>query len=141
MIGLPTAEACHVAVQRTAVGAAPLWRHMLERQPEGGRVATLRVVSLRADATNRAPTFDINLAELRAADAATSRITYAAARALFAGDAARAWAAYVVGCVVVLEREAGADLASGRTTSRSSSTRTSRRAPASRRRRRSRWRR
>ena len=86
VIGLPTAEACHVAVQRTAVGAAPLWRHMLERQPDGGRVATLRVVSLRADATNRAPTFDINLAELRADGAP---ISYEAANALFDDDAAR----------------------------------------------------
>jgi hypothetical protein len=52
----------------------------------GGPKAALRVVSLNAEATNRGPTFDMDLCELLQADG--SPIAYDEARAYFKRDPA-----------------------------------------------------
>eukprot|EP00873_Tetraselmis_striata_P044860 jgi/Tetstr1/465124/TSEL_009847.t1 len=106
VLQLPLREACHVAAQLQPPGRQRVWRHMEEAQRQNGAEApAIRVVSLYADDTNRAPTFDIYLSELQGADGGP--LDYDAARALFRRDPAQSWAAYIVGCLVVLMREKG----------------------------------
>ena len=70
------------------------------------------MVSLGADLSNRAPTFDMDVSELfeQTDEHTTSTseiISYAQAREFFARDPSRQWAAYVGGCIIVLMREKG----------------------------------
>jgi len=105
VLQMPTAAACHVAAQLQPVGRQRLWRHM--EAAGGGRRAALRVVSLNADHVNRAPTFDMFLADLKAPDG--SPLPYKEARERFRQVPAQAWAAYVVGCLLVLMAEKGVE--------------------------------
>lgn len=105
VLEMPIAEACHVALQRQP-GKQPAWRHTEERYKKAGRKATMRIVSLHADDTNRAPTFDMDLTDFL--DGSGSPISYNDAREYFARDKARSWAAYLGGCLLVLMREKGA---------------------------------
>src|SRR5207302_1350249 len=66
---------------------------------------TIKIVSLGGDAAHRAAAFELPLA---AFETAGKPIAYAEARALFARDPARHWAAYVAGAFLVLMRERGA---------------------------------
>ncbi|KAK9803166.1 hypothetical protein WJX72_006956 [[Myrmecia] bisecta] len=102
VLQLPIAQACHVACQRQPVGKQQLWKHIQARQAATGPQPALRVVSFHADATNRGPTFDMDLAELERDGAP---IPYEQARAHFKEDPARSWAAYVAGALVVLMHE------------------------------------
>lgn len=82
---LPTQEAALVALQ-----------------PDDARA--LRIVSLNAEENNRAPSFQISLADFERDGAPVS---YDEARAQFRLDAARSWAAYTAGAFLVLMRERG----------------------------------
>ena len=115
VLQMPIAQACCVAVQRQPVGLQRLWEHTRHRHAEiegtGGGVAAVRVVSAGADAGGRAPTFDMDLHELRAEGGGV--LSYARAREYFRADNSRSWAAYVVGCVVVLMAEMGVEFEDG----------------------------
>jgi galactokinase len=64
----------------------------------------LRIVSLGAEAGRRSTSFETSLAAL---EGPSGPLDYPAARALFAGDPSRHWAAYVAGTLLVLMRERG----------------------------------
>eukprot|EP00850_Spirogloea_muscicola_P015467 SM000118S25610 [mRNA] locus=s118:402012:411493:+ [translate_table: standard] len=102
VLQMPIKEACHVALQRNALGTQKLWKHT-EARNDGSAKAALQIVSFGADQANRAPSFDMNLLEFL--DETGDPITYAAARKYFNQDPSRRWAAYIAGCVVVLMRE------------------------------------
>ncbi|GAB4816629.1 hypothetical protein N2152v2_003675 [Parachlorella kessleri] len=126
VLQMPLQEACHVAVQRVDPARQRLWKHMEARQqreagsrpdsPAGGesraspRRPALRVVSFNADDTNRGPSFDMDLSDLRRGG---RPMTYAEAREYFKSDPALSWAAYIAGALVVLQLECGAEFKSG----------------------------
>jgi L-arabinokinase len=62
-------------------------------------------VSFGADLSNRAPTFDMDLADLF--DSEGEPIAYDVANKYFDQDASQKWAAYVAGTLLVLMRELG----------------------------------
>ncbi|MCO5568614.1 hypothetical protein L7F22_022313 [Adiantum nelumboides] len=68
-------------------------------------------VSLGAELSNRAPTFDMDIAEFL--DDQGIPITYEAARAFFERDPSQKWAAYVAGTILVLMREKGVNFQDG----------------------------
>ncbi|KAK3244659.1 hypothetical protein CYMTET_45737, partial [Cymbomonas tetramitiformis] len=108
VLEMPVKEACHVALQRhPPAGRQPEWRHTAERHERSGgavSVPTLSVVSFGADATNRAPAFDMDLSDFL--EPLTGEpITYSQAREYFAADVSRSWAAYIAGTVLVLMKE------------------------------------
>eukprot|EP00850_Spirogloea_muscicola_P019500 SM000192S04895 [mRNA] locus=s192:52862:62216:+ [translate_table: standard] len=102
VLQMPIKEACHVALQRNALGTQKLWKHT-EARNDGSTKAALQIVSFGADQANRAPSFDMNLLEFL--DETGDPITYATAREYFNQDPSRRWAAYMAGCVLVLMRE------------------------------------
>uniref|UniRef100_A0A383W3L1 L-arabinokinase n=1 Tax=Tetradesmus obliquus TaxID=3088 RepID=A0A383W3L1_TETOB len=106
VLQMPIAEACHVALQRHPLAKQQVWKHIKARHDKlGGPRPALRVVSLHADDTNRAPTFDIDLDDLYEPDG--SPIPYSSLRAYCKKDPASSWGAYVAGCLLVLAREKG----------------------------------
>jgi galactokinase len=70
----------------------------------------LRVVSLGAEANNRAPEFEMPLADF---ERDGSPLDYAAAQAYFRRDPDRHWAAYAAGAFLVLMRERGVTFTEG----------------------------
>ncbi|MDQ3685129.1 MAG: GHMP kinase [Acidobacteriota bacterium] len=90
VLQLSIREAALVALQR-------------DTSPNGARM--LRIVSIGAEGNNRAASFEMSL---EAFERDGQLIDYASARAMFARDAARGWAAYVAGAFLVLMRERGA---------------------------------
>ena len=114
VLEMPIAEACHVAGQlqparpdagRAEATATWLWRHVAERMaadPEHG--AVVRVVSFHADASDRAPTVDVDVRQFFR-NGSDELVDYDEARALLATDPARSWAAYIVGCLYALAKE------------------------------------
>ncbi|EFN51717.1 hypothetical protein CHLNCDRAFT_139880 [Chlorella variabilis] len=97
---MPLAEACHVALQRHPAAAG----EAQERAP------AVRVVSFNAGAADRAPAFEVELAQLLPGG---EPLGYPEARALLRRDPSLSWAAYVVGALVVLAQELGARFADG----------------------------
>ena len=91
VLEMPTAEATLAAVQKDATGQ-------------------IRVVSLGTEDDGRALECTMSLSDLMAGDVP---ISYERARALFRRDSKRAWAAYVVGVLLVLMRERGVRLSQG----------------------------
>jgi galactokinase len=71
---------------------------------------TMRLVSLGAEANGRAVSFEAPLEGLAPGG---RPLEYAEARALFARDGSRQWAAYVAGALVVLQRERALRVTSG----------------------------
>ena len=69
-------------------------------------------MSLNAEASNRAMECRVPLADLWDSDR-DAPISYEAARAMFAQDYGTAWAAYVLGTLVVLMHEKGARFTQG----------------------------
>jgi L-arabinokinase len=70
----------------------------------------VRIVSLGGEATRRAAAFEMPLTALAPGG---TPLEYADARALFARDPSRHWAAYAAGALLVLMREKGTHFASG----------------------------
>lgn len=108
---------CFFLCYKTILQKAPhaeLWKHIQERHLRHGRsnIGVIRMVSLGADLSNRAPTFDMDVSELfeqtdEHTISTSEIISYAQAREFFARDPSRQWAAYVGGCIIVLMREKG----------------------------------
>ncbi|CAK9216976.1 unnamed protein product [Sphagnum jensenii] len=107
VLQLPIKEACHVAVQRSPPGKQRLWKHTMARQMATGQGLTpvVCIVSFGSDLSNRAPTFDMDLADLF--DSEGEPIAYDVANKYFDQDASQKWAAYVAGTLLVLMRELG----------------------------------
>lgn len=106
VLQMPIKEACHVAVQRSHPSKQRLWKHALARQHargEGFR-PVVQIVSFGSELSNRAPTFDMDLADFLDAN---GPITYEKARKYFSQDPSQKWAAYVAGTILVLICELG----------------------------------
>ncbi|KAL6765942.1 galactokinase-like protein [Haematococcus lacustris] len=88
VLQMPVAEACHAAVQVTHGSADP----------------HISVVSLSADQASRAPSFTCPTSALYPEG---QPLSYEEACTLFKAELATSWAAYVVGCLLVLSREQG----------------------------------
>jgi galactokinase len=73
-------------------------------------VATVRIVSLGAEANGRAASFDLPLGALAPGG---RPLDYEAARALFSTDKTRHWAGYAAGALLVLMREKAVTFGSG----------------------------
>ena len=112
VLEMPIAEACHVAAQLQPLVQPSeeqpwLWRHVADRvaSDAGSNAgAVIRVVSFHADASDRAPTFDVTTKQLLVADG-SALVDYDEAMDVLKADHARSWAAYVVGCVYALAKE------------------------------------
>lgn len=104
VLQMPIREACHVAVQLSHPGKQRLWKHAMARK-EGESKPVVQIVSFGAELCNRAPTFDMDIAEFL--DPEGNPITYDKARAFFERDPSQKWAAYVAGTLLVLMREKG----------------------------------
>lgn len=110
VLQMPIGEACHVAVQLSQPGKQHLWKHAKARKgSDSGPV--VQIVSLGAELCNRAPTFDMDIAEFLDADG--KPITYEEGRSFFARDPSQKWAAYVAGTILVLMREKGVQFQDG----------------------------
>ncbi|GLC38948.1 hypothetical protein PLESTB_000464600 [Pleodorina starrii] len=89
VLQMPISEAAHVALQLQDAGADSL--------------ATVQVISIPApgEEGHRAPSFNCNSADLFPAG---QPLAYDAAMAYFKASPATSWAAYIVGCLLVLAR-------------------------------------
>jgi L-arabinokinase len=89
VLQLPIKEACHVAVQRSPPGKQRLWKHTMARQLATGQGLTpvVCIVSFGSDLSNRAPTFDMDLADLF--DSEGEPIAYDVANKYFDQDASQ----------------------------------------------------
>uniref|UniRef100_A0A0C9S778 TSA: Wollemia nobilis Ref_Wollemi_Transcript_13892_3889 transcribed RNA sequence n=1 Tax=Wollemia nobilis TaxID=56998 RepID=A0A0C9S778_9CONI len=112
VLQMPIREACHVAVQRSHPSKQRLWKHALARQHEKGEGfrPVVQIVSFGSELSNRAPTFDMDLADFMDPD---GPISYEKARNYFARDPSQKWAAYVAGTILVLIRELGVQFNDG----------------------------
>ncbi|KAL5974204.1 D-arabinose 1-dehydrogenase (NAD(P)(+)) [Asimina triloba] len=81
VLQMPIREACHAAVQRNHPSKQRLWKHALARQQAKGRGPI--PVSFGSELSNRAPTFDIDLADLMEDG---QPLSYEKARKYFAQD-------------------------------------------------------
>ncbi|XP_031475091.1 L-arabinokinase-like isoform X1 [Nymphaea colorata] len=106
VLQMPIREACHVAVQKIHPSKQKLWKHALARQQNQGLgpKPVLQIVSFGSELCNRAPTFDMDLADLMDGD---QPISYESACKYFAQDPSQKWASYVAGAIVVLMTELG----------------------------------
>ncbi|XP_024537180.1 L-arabinokinase isoform X2 [Selaginella moellendorffii] len=107
VLQMPIREACHVAVQRNSSAKQRVWKHISARQVPGCK-PVMQIVSLGSEASNRAPTFDMDLSDFF--DAQGEPISYEEARRYFSNDSSQRssnWAAYVAGTILVLIRELG----------------------------------
>eukprot|EP00249_Psilotum_nudum_P019822 c27434_g1_i1 orf=150-3173(+) len=107
VLQMPIREACHVAVQRTAPGKQRLWKHAMARRATKGEryKPVIQIVSFGSELSNRAPTFDMDIADFL--DSEGNPITYDKARRYFEQDHSQKWAAYIAGTILVLMRERG----------------------------------
>uniref|UniRef100_A0A0D6QS92 GHMP kinase N-terminal domain-containing protein n=1 Tax=Araucaria cunninghamii TaxID=56994 RepID=A0A0D6QS92_ARACU len=112
VLQMPIREACHVAVQRSHPSKQRLWKHALARQHEKGEGfrPVVQIVSFGSELSNRAPTFDMDLADFMDGD---GPISYEKAHKYFAQDPSQKWAAYVAGTILVLIRELGVQFIDG----------------------------
>ncbi|GLJ10428.1 hypothetical protein SUGI_0128050 [Cryptomeria japonica] len=112
VLQMPIREACHVAVQRSHPSKQRLWKHALARQHERGEgfCPVVQIVSFGSELSNRAPTFDMDLADFMDAGCP---ISYEKARTYFASDPSQKWAAYVAGTILVLIHELGVQFNDG----------------------------
>ncbi|MQL74864.1 hypothetical protein Taro_007244, partial [Colocasia esculenta] len=106
VLQMPIREACHVAVQRNHPCKHKLWKHALARQNAKGKgpIPVVQIVSFGSELSNRAPTFDMDLADLMDG---SQPISYEKAFHYFAQDPSQKWAAYVAGTILVLMSELG----------------------------------
>ncbi|CAA6671179.1 unnamed protein product [Spirodela intermedia] len=106
VLQMPIKEACHVAVQKNHPSKQKLWKHALARQNAKGQgpIPVLQIVSYGSELSNRAPTFDMDLSDLREGD---KPISYDKAFNFFARDPSQKWAAYIAGTILVLMSELG----------------------------------
>ncbi|ONK68121.1 uncharacterized protein A4U43_C05F7660 [Asparagus officinalis] len=104
VLQMPIREACHVAVQRNHPSKHKLWKHAQARQQAKGEgpLPVLQIVSFGSELSNRAPTFDMDLADLMDGE---QPMSYEKAREYFAQDPSQKWAAYVAGTILVLMTE------------------------------------
>ncbi|XP_057821160.2 L-arabinokinase isoform X2 [Cryptomeria japonica] len=112
VLQMPIREACHAAVQTSHPGKQRLWKHALARQHARGEgfLPVLQIVSFGSELSNRAPTFDMDLADFMDTD---GPISYEKAHKYFAQDPSQKWAAYVAGTILVLIRELGVQFHDG----------------------------
>ncbi|KAH9305866.1 hypothetical protein KI387_010270 [Taxus chinensis] len=112
VLQMPIREACHVAVQRSHPSKQRLWKHALARQHARGEgfCPVVQIVSYGSELSNRAPTFDMDIADFEDAD---GPISYEKANKYFAQDPSQNWAAYVAGTILVLIRELGVQFNDG----------------------------
>lgn len=104
VLQMPIREACHVALQLSHPGKQRLWKHAMARK-ERGLGPVIQIVSFGSELSNRAPTFDMDIADFL--DLEGNPISYDKARAFFEKDPSQKWAAYVAGTLLVLMHEKG----------------------------------
>ncbi|KAL4205295.1 hypothetical protein AMTRI_Chr01g113890 [Amborella trichopoda] len=106
VLQMPIREACHVAVQRIHPSKQRLWKHAQARRNSSGQGSSpiLQIVSFGSELSNRAPTFDMDLADFMDGK---NPITYERAFKYFSQDPSQKWASYVAGTILVLMSELG----------------------------------